>query len=295
MLVFKSATVNPYFEVNCPARGKHVGYAQLKFKDHIEKAREKWGQYLTGDGKYLCPFKVRERFSSLLQRIIRGRRDVSLDTKPQGPAVTIRLAREIAVDLVISLEVRGWPASANAWGNFATKRTWPTEGEVRHLKREDNCKYHLVAKPCCTKRVCCGTFWRLSFSEAEKFLLKPKAESEKKCYRVVKAIFQLHEKDLKPPLCSYHLKTLFLHRRKHYPREWTASLYGNVVAFLEDLINRLCGSRKPRLPHFFIQRIDLLGDDEAGKEFRRAGQVLRRILNGLRCSPAQFLQSLPDP
>ena len=292
MVVFESYEIASFFEVICPSRGKYVGFAQLKFKDSKQKGRERWGKFLTTDGKFLSPLKLREEFSILLQRAIgrsKSLRKLKLESS-KGPAATIKIDDKISVDLVIGFEVAGWPSSAGSWGDFANQRTWPLLSQVEHLKRSINSRYHLVSKQC-NKEVRDDeerkTYWRLSFSEAEKYLLHPKAECEKKYYRIVKAIFVAYERKLEP-LSSYHLKTLFLHRRKeHGP---TLELGEHVVCFFQDLLGRL--EKQAKLPHFFVTRLDLLSD-VTKEEISKVSVVLQEILLKLERNPAEFLSNLP--
>ena len=88
--------------------------------------------------------KIRQRFLDLLRKSIKNqeqqlkrRKGVHhLSVEANGPAAKVTINGKIDVDVVISLEVTGWPACANAWGNFASTKTWPTIGTVEKIKNE---------------------------------------------------------------------------------------------------------------------------------------------------------------
>ena len=152
-------------------------------------------------------------------------------------------------------------------------------------------KFHLVAKPCPDKQRALTDshlFWRISFSEAEKTLLKS-ASSDKKYYRITKAIHLAKKSSLKP-LTSFHLKNLFLHYRSEHPRAKhdDSNLGESVVCFFQSLIDCL---ERGSLRHFFVNRRSLLAEMS---EAERMGVVdkLTRYRNKLVQNPKAFLERL---
>ena len=296
MLVFDAHLFERYFDVNCPLRlgDPALGYARLEFKKEVIRGRELWGQFLTRDERCLSPRKIVKHFYHLVRRSVEamsvGQRRRISNTKLNGPAVTLTIDEKIDLDLVLSVERFGWPRCANGWGDFATDKSWPTKREIEQIKI-NNPKYHLVAKPCDAEKGIdpdSHVYWRISFSEAEKTLLS-KAASEKKYFRIAKVMFEAKKEYLKP-LTSYHLKTLFLNFRCQNPRAKSedSNLGEGVVKFFVSLIIRL---KEGRLPHFFVQRVDLLS--RMSQETRsHLAQRLDYFLHKLVEDPERFLEGL---
>ena len=269
-------------------------FAKLVFKDYVADGRKVWGDFLTTDGKYLSPGKLSRRFYELVleaSAVVNKRKGMQTRVQPlKGPAVTLTIDGQIDLDLVLSVEIAEWPKPANGWGDFSSKGTWPTATQVEQIKKL-NPKCYLVAKTCPTEtkmRIYSRVFWRISFSEAEKSLLLP-ASPDKKCYRIVKAIFQAKEKNLRP-LSSYDLKNAFLHYRCQHPQEkiGDTNMAESVVKFFHSL---MCHLRKGSLPHFFISRVNMFA--EFSKEVReRIVHKLECCLVNLEQNPGSFLRSL---
>jgi hypothetical protein len=165
----------------------------------------------------------------------------------EGPAVNVKfhLERElIQVDIVLCIEVPEWPSNAKRWG--AIPQTWPSRKMVDEIKSK-GC--HVVPKTIAINSKC----WRLSFSQGEKILLNPKAYyDDKKYYRVVKHIYEVNKASLEP-LCSYYLKTLFLHLRStHFFKRLNKIII--IIEFLKTLVSKVT---EKRLQHFFIPDVNL--------------------------------------
>lgn len=290
MLVFDFILFAKFFKVEYNYRvPATMLYAKLKFQDHVKNGRELWGAFLTADEKYLSPGILSKRFFSLVKKAVENpkwnqRHRVS-NVRPNGPAVTLTIDGKIDLDLVLSIEILEWPSCASSWGE--SERIWPRKRDVEKIKTLEP-KCYLVAKPCEVESRDSGDFWRISFSEAEKKLLL-REYPDKKCYKIVKAIYQSKKKVL-TPLTSFHLKNLLLHRRCDHPREKPndSKLALCVVKFLEDRIHRLT---KGTLPHFFVSRVDLLA--KISKEDRlNIARKLKNYLYNLVRSPGSFLGSL---
>ena len=274
-------------------------FAKLVFKDYVADGSKVWGDFLTTDGKYLSPEKLSRRFCKLVRKVSaevnmrKGKQTRVSKVQQKGPAVTLTLDHvdgKIDLDLVLSVEIAEWPKPANGWGDFSSRGSWPTATQVAQIKIS-NPKCYLVAKTCPTEtktRMDSRVFWRISFSEAEKSLLLP-ASPDKKCYRIVKAIFQAKEKNLRP-LSSYDLKNAFLHYRCQHPQAKfnDANMAESVVKYFHSLI---CHLRKGSLPHFFISRVNMFA--EFSKEVRESiAHKLEFCLVNLEQNPGSFLRSL---
>ena len=303
MLVFEAHRFRTFFTIEYPVRSRDssVGFAKLKFKDHVTGGREIWGEFLTKDGKYLSPRKTVHRFHLLVLEAVKSMKTSQRtrisnirngNESSKSPAVTLTIDGKIDLDLVLSLEILEWPKCANAWGNFATNKTSPTQSKVEEIKMREP-KVHLVAKHCPSEKGIpfdSQVYWRISFSEAEKTLLRPSG-SEKKYFRITKAIFEAMKERFKP-LTSFHLKMLFLHLHYENPRaKSNDSILGeSVVKFFESLIDRL---EKGRLPHFFVRNLNLFAEMAQNKRTVRLAEKLRRVLvKPLVENPENFLRSL---
>ena len=291
MLVFEAHVIRRFFKVKEYCRD-HPGFAKLVFNDSIPGGRARWGNFLSRDGKFLSPEKLVRHFYELVWRAVDwmspqpGRRISKIEQ--HGPAVTLTINEKIDLDLVLSVEVSEWPSCAKGWGS--SSRAWPSTTEVEQIKMKEP-KFHLVAKPCPDKQRASTDshlFWRISFSEAEKTLLKS-ASSDKKYYRITKAIYLAKKSTLKP-LTSFHLKNLFLHYRRENPRAKhdDSHLGESVVRFFQSLINRL---EQDSLRHFFVNRQSLLSEMSEAERMHVAGK-LKRYLNELVENPKAFLEKL---
>lgn len=298
MLVLEAHCIERFFLIRCPIRltDPRVGYAKLDFKDHVSGGRNVWGKFLTRDGKCLSPRKTVKRFYDLVCEALRAMQTAQgkrvSNVRLNGPAVTLTLDRKIDLDLVLSVEIRGWPQCSSAWGNFASSKTWPTQSAVEKIKFKSP-KFHLVAKICSDEEGIPSdsqSHWRISFSEAEKALLSPAAPgNEKKYYKIAKAIFEAKKRRF-TPLTSYHLKTVFLHLRGERPRARRddSNLGESVVDFLKRLLNHL---EKGRLQHFFVPNKNLFKEIAEETRLSLAGEVAR-FLSELLQDPDKVLKSL---
>ena len=303
MLVFDAHRIGEFFRIKCPVRLRDpsAGFAKLEFRDHVKKGREIWGEFLTRDGKCLSPRKTVDHFYLLVceaakaMEIAQRKRISNIrngNGSSKGPAVTLTIDGEIDLDLVLSFEILGWPNCASAWGNFASKNTFPTQRKVEEIKMR-NPKFHLVAKPCPSEEDILPdsqVYWRISFSGAEKTLLRP-GDSGKKYFRIAKAIFKARKEHFEP-LTSFHLKTLFLHLSHERPRTRSddSNLGESVVKFFESLIDRLRGGR---LPHFFVRNLNLFSEMAQNTLAEHLAHKLNRFLvEPLVENPEEFLGSL---
>ena len=289
MLVLEAHLIRRFFSVHEYCRD-YPGFAKLVFNDCVPEGRARWGRFLSRDGKFLSPEKLVRRFYELIQNVVTRSpqpRRIS-NVKQHGPAVTLTIDGNIDLDLVLSVEVLEWPSCAKGWGS--SNRAWPATSDVEQIKMKEP-KFYLVAKPCPDKK---GTrtdshlYWRISFSEAEKTLLKS-ASSDKKYYRITKAIFQAKKPSLYP-LTSFHLKNLFLHHRCEHPwaKHDDLNLGESVVCFFQCLIDRLEGGS---LRHFFVNRLSLLSDMSEAERMEVA-RKLRQFLKELVQNPNAFLEKL---
>lgn len=248
-----SQIFKPHF---CPVRrhSRHlVGFTYLEYQSHYD-GHKIWRDLLEGPHSkpVLSPGLILQHFKGLLsQRLSQinraGKQRWRRYSEPclNGPAVklTFCLANDktLDIDVVLCIQSQQWPPLANNWGVLHSLK-WPGTQEVEKIKIK-GC--HVVPKVNPSDQTC----WRLSFSLAEKDLLSRKAIGEdKKHYKIVKLIFEKYKESL-DPLCSYHLKTLFLWLRSD--GNWTGkqTLFEVIEYFIQKLLDKV---RMKELPHFFI-------------------------------------------
>lgn len=113
--------------------------------------------------------------------------------------------------------------------------------------------------------------WRLSFSEAEKELilfadgkLHRRSATDKTYRKVILRLLKDDLSQLKPvigkALCSYHMKTIFLHCLDQVPSErcWTdqeSNIRRRYVGALRLLVDHL---KCRNIPHYFIGNVNLI-------------------------------------
>ena len=105
--------------------------------------------------------------------------------------------------------------------------------------------------------------WRLSFSVLEVELARSFSETQRRCYRVLKAIIKyvvnlgLSETDKFP---SYYLKTSFFWFCENTNSSWEISNLGKLwLQFLDLVIGSL---ENKTLPHFFVPSYNLMGNKD---------------------------------
>ncbi|XP_063046987.1 cyclic GMP-AMP synthase [Engraulis encrasicolus] len=202
--------------------------------------------------------------------------------KPTSPAVTLILqedGREISIDLVLGLEVKGsWPQAAQAGMNM---EKWLGTKVKRDFKFKP---YYLVPKhegrgSTESDGVSAKDVWRISFSHVEKAIMKNHGAHKsccekggekccrKQCLKLLKHL--LAELKAKHPtelskFCSYYAKTTLLHvcsTKYCKDDQWQMSdLLQCFERLLEDFQQRL---RSKLLPNFFVPAHNLLASVSA--------------------------------
>ena len=141
-----------------------------------------------------------------------GRTDATL----HGPAV---LQEAGAADVVICLSCPTWPSCAVEFIERQRKYKVPSTKEI-HAIRDTGC--HIIAiSHANSKRN--DIEFRISFSAAEKYLIKRWNEKQIKCYYLCKELFSNHfkpEHDSEKGLCSYFAKSVIFWITEEKPSEF---------------------------------------------------------------------------
>ncbi|CAN0367991.1 inositol 1,4,5-trisphosphate receptor-interacting protein-like [Lampetra fluviatilis] len=235
------------------------GYRQLKVERHKqlqrpEKVSTPPSQFENKftEGGYLIPSKVYHWFQSLVDQAMNNIRPlVRFDVKFTGyqPArtlvITLSPDNEIHVDLVLAVYI----------------------GDGLYV----------VAKP--LKIVPEQLLWRLSFSVFEKDILNklPSSSCHLKTLKILKYLRE-HDTRLEETsqfasgICSYHLKTAFLHLlTRTNPTQWEDTAT-NLNARLDDLMDLLIqGMEKGELNHFFLGNKSSLAKKVGARSMKSEG------------------------
>ncbi|NXT75493.1 CGAS synthase, partial [Zapornia atra] len=261
-------------------------YYYLTFK---RNPKEKYLlKFVDEEGK-LSAFQILQSLREIIKQEVKKiqNMEVSVKRKKVGsPAITLQIKHppgDISVDIILTLEVQqSWPPST---ADGLRVEQWL--GTKVRLKCRNESIY-LVAKQNKKEKVLKGNTWRLSFSHIEKDILKNHGSSKtccesdgpkccrKACLKLLKYLLeklkQDHTKELEK-ICSYHVKTAFFNSCVKWPndRDWHWEdldyCFQRYVGYFLDCL------KTAQLPHFFIPKYNLLGqEDKVSSHF-----LLRKI------------------
>ncbi|PIO40348.1 hypothetical protein AB205_0037970 [Aquarana catesbeiana] len=230
--------------------------------------------YIDGEGNILAKHILNE-FRTLVNNVLKqpAGKQASLERKdPSSPAITLTITNEsenISVDLVLALQIRQWPESANNGMNIDG---W-LGTKVKQEYRKEPC--YMVAKQKNKKDT-----WRISFSNIEKKIISHHGSAKtccerqgsmccrKQCLKLMKYILkQLKESGNRRMnhFYSYHAKTALLHTCVQYPKDddWKQEdlhiCFNRYVEFFQKCLKTYS------LPNFFIPSQNLFSPDEVDK------------------------------
>ncbi|NXI94313.1 CGAS synthase, partial [Psophia crepitans] len=240
-------------------------------------------RFLDEDGK-LSSFKMLQALREIIKREVKNIKSVEVTVqrkKPRSPAITLQIKHppaEISVDIILTLEAhQSWPSSTQ--DGLKIEQWLGTK--VRKSFREKS--LYLVAKQNKKEKVQTGNTWRLSFSHIEKAMInnhgkaKTCCESDgpkccrKACLKLLKYLLEQlkmeHTKELEK-ICSYHVKTAFLHSCAMWPND-TDWHWGDLDHCFQRYLGYFVDClQKSELPHFFIPKYNLLSrEDKACSNF----------------------------
>ncbi|XP_052800448.1 uncharacterized protein LOC128231527 isoform X1 [Mya arenaria] len=203
------------------------------------------------------------------------------------------LPKVSSADLVPAFKFGDWPRPAAEWKT--RNRQWPSEEIVQKVLE---CGCHIVSKrplfsdlngdpanednsPESDKT---NTFFRLSFSRCELLLAKSLTESQKYCWRVLKAYQKKYLCTEPKVLASYHWKNVvFWVSEETDPSFWTEDnvLFG-VCKALDFMIKCL---RERFIPVYFVRYENLI----AGCKHEAIEEALATVIL-IRKNPIEYLQ-----
>ncbi|KAK3108813.1 hypothetical protein FSP39_016241 [Pinctada imbricata] len=239
------------------------GYCKIKIQG---QPPPEYRDLVTKDG-YLNPWKFKDKLFKLFSECIRsasfrpGRRTKRTERPPESPAFTVLFdtvpgKQPIDIDLVPSVQIQGWPKVARK-----IKPHWLKKEHAKHAMK----MYHAVAKSCPYDVPNKELYWRISFSHAEKTLVKfannGNGNSRRKdIFRIMKQL-KHYVKEQNPDkiekFCSYHLKMFMLNEFDSWRGE--VSNQDDLLILVLETVYRLtrCLQRSTIL-NYFIRNDNIL-------------------------------------
>ncbi|XP_052800453.1 uncharacterized protein LOC128231527 isoform X2 [Mya arenaria] len=205
----------------------------------------------------------------------------------------VYLPKISSADLVPAFKFGDWPRPAAEWKT--RKRKWPSKDTVQNVVE---CGCHIVSKrplfpelngdptkednsPESDKT---NTFFRLSFSQCELLLAKCLTETQKCCWRILKAYQKAFLGTEPKVLASYHWKNVvFWVSEETDPSFWTEdNVLCGVCKALDFMIQCL---RERFIPVYFVKNENLI----AGCQHEVIEEALARVIS-IRKNPIGYLQ-----
>ena len=249
-------------------RSPNEGYVKLK-RVELASAMQKspWSAYMTDDGNYLSPIKIRRRFFELLKKVTKSTGEMKVKVEEHGPAVQLTFTNghddTIAeADMVLCV---GFP---EAWPQHAiVQKKGISPALLGKMKSKG---FHVVPKTFAESDV---KTWRVSFSVCEKQLLLHEIECKaKNVLKFVKFLREEHELVL-PGINSYHLKNIFLELALVNKTRLadTDNFMDGVTKLLSALLDAL---NLGKLCHFFNSGCNLLLQLRSGDKEKSIGTIV---------------------
>jgi len=212
---------------------------------------------------YLSAERVRQTFSRLMSQAasLLQNPGITLEVCYKDCLTVVKISRgpdTFIWELVPALIFPDWPTTASGWPEELND--WLNPNDVKHTKEMG---FYAQSLPCPSKADDQSLF-RISFSSAEKFLLRHTitdsanmTSSRRDPERIFRLIRESDKEDF-APLSSYHIRTILLHAcsRCPDPKPWGAEHLGQ--RFLELLRDVIFALDSHELAHFFIPECNLL-------------------------------------
>lgn len=314
-VMFVFSQIEDVFKVRCEKHCGATAYAKLVRK-HGVNLSERGNHFLrnflddeTSAEPYLSSYKVMRYFKKRIREAVKNittREDSQLaslrvinESKTGSPAVTISIKEKdkppMQVDLVFSIEMKAWPTTGSAcvWGDHATPRSWPSASKVNECKNV----YHLVPKQCPDpiEDVSPRILWRMSFSVAEKKLMRPACKNgcQKECLKIAKLIRGCDRRSecLVQDIKSYHLKMTMMHLMAEHPEKeyWLPSKLGPRTV---DLLSRVKQDvENKKLLNFFVPSHNFYTWFNE-KQVTSVSRSLGSIIKELEDDPKEYCEEL---
>ena len=194
-----------------------------------------------------------------------------------GPAILIPGKKDsvyqiLDMDFVHAIPCKQWPSQAEEWLRRPRPSGWPSQEQIKHIV-EMGCHVVPIGHPNSAMQ---DSEWRLSFSQAERYLLQ-----SLDCNQVLSFVFARRVlssiKDKDDKICSFYVKTMFLWLCEEKPvNYWKES---TIVQTAVDVIERLSKCLKDHhLPNYFVRNNNLI-DHLSRKVVRASSKRLQQALH----------------
>ena len=222
----------------------YPGYVRLRIRGNpYENVNE---------SPYLIPKNLKNKLSNVLTRC----QFFVKHGESSGPAFQGNLEDEFGVfdiDYVACLTMKEWPSVAESFIHRERLSGWPTPDIVAEVV-STGCGFVAVGH---RKSETSHTEWRISFSAAEKMLIRKLTNEQVRAYLFYKSIFKTH---LREPegLSSYMMKNILLWTIELIPYEsWRAD---NIFGCVEAMVDLLAAYLYRRIiPNYFVVKRNMVG------------------------------------
>lgn len=196
-----------------------------------------------------------------------------------GPALTDEKHDE---DFVCALPSYEWPEIAMEFSNRVREFNQPSREIIDKITTQ-GCLYVGVGHPSSADR---GKEWRLSFSLAEKILVRSWNDVKTKCYIAVKALCKENFNSQPKVICSYFIKTAIFWLSERMPESfWEKErILGCISAIIEELLSYTSSGT---CPNYFLPSNNMM--DHLSYEQRK--DVISKIESTMNDLPLAILQS----
>ena len=196
-----------------------------------------------------------------------------------GPALTDEKHNE---DFVSAVPCYEWPKVATEFKTRVRTLNQPATEIVDKIVAQ-GCSYVAVGHPLSTDR---GKEWRLSFSLAEKILVRSWNDVKTKCYIAVKALCK-ENLDLEPKvICSYYIKTAIFWLSEKLPENFweERTILHCILTVMTELMSF---TMKGTCPNYFVPSNNMM-DHFSDEQRKRVASKIESIMNDL---PLALLRS----
>lgn len=196
-----------------------------------------------------------------------------------GPALTDEKHDE---DFVCALPSYEWPEIATEFANRVRESSQPSREIIDRITTQ-GCLYVGVGHPCSADR---GKEWRLSFSLAEKILVRSWNNVKIKCYIAVKALSKENFNSEPKVICSYFIKTAIFWLSERMPESfWEKErILECISAIMKELLSYASSGT---CSNYFVPSNNMIGH----LSYDQRKDVISKIESTMNDLPLAILQS----
>ena len=227
-----------------------------------------------------CPDAKSDEIAA--EQLVVGKEGPAVHVMFMNPGLSMMGSQYDILDMTLALPCH-WPTVAKNWLKRERPSYWPTKRMIKNIEKA-GC--HLVPKsyPDGGNE---NLEWRLSFSVAERTLVRATTLVQRICYRILKGLYR-HTLKAQKGIASYHLKTVFLYKCEQIPScMWTEdSIKEHVLEMLQDVHNILM---QHNAPNYFLPQNNMLSHISSDVILTTLQKVQLLILN-----PSTLLWGKPN-